>query len=74
MRLTSLAGPLAKRGVEGEFGRAKPAHKRAKCEGPLPLAIAGMLELTPRPGQANAHRRDYDFSLGTPISFIFSAL
>jgi hypothetical protein len=49
--------------VKGEFGRAKVAHKRAKKEGPLPLAVEGMLELTPRLGQANADRNNYDFSL-----------
>jgi hypothetical protein len=51
------------RPLEVEFGNARPAHKRAKKEGPLPLAFTGMLELTPRPGQANADRSNYDFSL-----------
>src|ERR1700676_3698767 len=49
------------------------AHKRATYEGPLPLAIIGMLELTPRPGQANADRENYDFSLGTLIFRVFQA-
>src|SRR5580692_4287845 len=50
------------------------AHKRATYEGPLPLAIIGMLELTPRPGQANADRENYDFSLDTPSSPVFQGL
>jgi hypothetical protein len=50
-----------------------PAHKRATYEGPLPLAIMSMLELTPRPGQANADRGNYDFSLGIPNSPAFPA-
>jgi hypothetical protein len=51
-----------------------PAHKRATYEGPLPLAIMSMLELTPRPGQANADRGNYDFSLGIPQFPSFSGL
>jgi hypothetical protein len=42
---------------------ARFAHKCAKFEGPLPPAVARMLGLTPRLGQANAERGYYDFSL-----------
>jgi len=72
---TRVNGRCAWRDYRGVFSKARSqrriwprqtAHKHAKREGPLPLAIAGMLELTLRPGQANADREDYDFSLGTP--------
>src|SRR6516164_9844189 len=65
---------LAKHEIRGEFGFAKPAHKRATYEGPLPFAVMGMLGLTRSPGQANADCRDYNFSLEAPFLLNFWGL
>src|SRR5579871_5505434 len=62
-RAVQFEGPLAKCDVKCEFGFAKFAHKRAKCEGPPPLAIDRMLGSSRRRRQANPCREVYNFSL-----------
>ena len=49
------------------------AHKLANYEGPPPLAVAPMLGLSRRPGQAGAAREIHDFSLRFPILSSFQA-
>jgi hypothetical protein len=67
-------GTLAMREISDEFGFAKSAHNLAKSEGPPPLAVTAMLGLTRSPGQANADLENYDFSLNTANSSIYSGL
>jgi hypothetical protein len=56
------------------LGNAKIAHNLANRGRPPPLAVMPMLGLTRRPGQANAVRETYDFSLKILNSLIFSGL
>jgi hypothetical protein len=50
-----------------ELGTAKIAHKLANLESPPPLAVAGMLGLSPTSGQDDAAHDTYDFSLVFPL-------
>src|SRR6516165_9312359 len=71
-RLSGCLSQSTKSGANLAF--AKPAHKRATHEGPLPFAVMGMLGLTRSPGQANADGRGYNFSLETPFFAEISGL
>jgi hypothetical protein len=62
------------REIATNLGTAKFAHNLAKTGRPPPLAVAAMLGLTRRLGQATADHGSYHFSLGHPNSLIFSGL
>jgi hypothetical protein len=62
------------REIANEFGYTKSAHNLAKCQGPTPLTVIPMLGLTQKPGQANAGKETYNFSLNTLKSPISSGL
>src|SRR5581483_3417413 len=57
----------ARRKINGEFGVCQLRSQMREVRRSPAAAIGRMLGLTPRPGQANAKRAYYDFSLGNII-------